>query len=194
MTESWDDFADGWEKSADVIQYSEKAFESLLNVVSPEGLRILDLGCGTGLLAEKLAGSASQVVGIDPSEKMISELNKKKLQHVHAVNSELSDDLVRSNNLFLSKFDLVVASSVCAFLPDYENTVSLVKRILVQDGLFVQWDWLKSGEKDDFGLTEEEIESAFTAAGLKLHSVGKAFTMRGDQGLMPVLIGVAINA
>jgi predicted TPR repeat methyltransferase len=194
MTENWDDFAGGWEKNADVILFSEKALESLLNVLNPEGLRVLDLGCGTGLLTEKLATNASQVIGIDPSEKMISALNKKNLQHVFAVNSELSDDLIRSNNLFLSKFDLVVASSVCAFLPDYEGTVNLVKRILVPNGLFVQWDWLKSGGSDDFGLTEERIESAFATSGLKLQSMKKAFTMQGDQGPMAVLMGVAKNA
>ncbi len=193
MTENWDDFAEGWDNNADVILYAEKAFNTLLNILDPENLRVLDLGCGTGLLAEKLAHCGSQVIGIDTSEKMISVLKNKKLQRIQAVNAEFSEELIESNNLFSSKFDLIVASSVCAFLPDYENTLTLVKSVLVPNGLFIQWDWLQENESDGFGLTEERIESAFAGSGLQRQSIGKAFTMQGDNVLMNVLMGVAKN-
>jgi len=74
MSDSWDDYAEGWGSNADVILYSEKAYESLCEVLNPEGLTILDFGCGTGLLTEKLAQPSHRVVALDPSEKMISVL------------------------------------------------------------------------------------------------------------------------
>lgn len=38
----------------------------------------LDLGCGTGLLAERLAGAGYGVVGLDPSRGMLAELRRRR--------------------------------------------------------------------------------------------------------------------
>ncbi|MFA5576339.1 MAG: methyltransferase domain-containing protein [Tissierellaceae bacterium] len=42
-----------------------------------EGMKILDVGCGTGNFSIKLAEMGCQVVGIDISEKMLAEARKK---------------------------------------------------------------------------------------------------------------------
>ena len=55
-----------------------------LNCLS--GLRILDIGCGAGLLCEPLARLGAQVVGIDPSETNIS------VAKLHAERGHLSVD------------------------------------------------------------------------------------------------------
>ncbi len=83
MTENeWDDFATEWDINEDVRKYSEKAFHSWQLKVAPAVLelsdnRVLDFGCGTGLLSEKLAEICGQVVAIDSSPKMIEILNNK---------------------------------------------------------------------------------------------------------------------
>lgn len=51
-----------------------------------EGLRILDIGCGGGLLCEPMARLGATVVGVDPSEKNI------KTASVHAQEMGLSID------------------------------------------------------------------------------------------------------
>ena len=45
------------------------------------GCKVLDLGCGTGLLLELLALQPEDYVGIDPSEKMLEELQRKFPEH-----------------------------------------------------------------------------------------------------------------
>ena len=45
------------------------------------GCKVLDLGCGTGLLLELLALQPEDYLGIDPSEKMLEELQKKFPEH-----------------------------------------------------------------------------------------------------------------
>ena len=82
MSDSWDEYAEEWDSNADVITYSQKAYDSLCETVNPEGLDVLDFGCGTGLLTEKLSPIVSKIVAIDSSEKMISILNKKQLTNV----------------------------------------------------------------------------------------------------------------
>jgi 2-polyprenyl-6-hydroxyphenyl methylase / 3-demethylubiquinone-9 3-methyltransferase len=51
-----------------------------------KGLRILDIGCGGGLLCEPMARLGATVVGVDPSEKNI------KTASVHASEQELTID------------------------------------------------------------------------------------------------------
>lgn len=55
MSESWDDYADEWDDNGDDIRYSEEALRTLNGAYYPAGLDILDFGCGTGLLTEKLS-------------------------------------------------------------------------------------------------------------------------------------------
>ena len=51
-----------------------------------KGLRILDIGCGGGLLCEPMARLGAAIVGVDPSEKNI------KTATVHAAEMELAID------------------------------------------------------------------------------------------------------
>ena len=194
MSESWDQYAEGWDSDEDVILYSEKAYSALAEIVSPEGLNILDFGCGTGLLTARMAPIANRILALDSSAKMISVLKNKKLRNVDALSVELSEETVKANDLLHSKFDLIVASSVCTFLPDYESTLQLLKTLLNPNGLFIQWDWLKTDGDSDFGFTEEIIESAFLNADLKVLSITKAFSLERNEGAMQVLMGVAQNA
>jgi len=50
------------------------------------GLRIVDIGCGGGILAEPLARLGAAVVGIDPSESNIA------VERLHAEQSQLAID------------------------------------------------------------------------------------------------------
>jgi len=45
------------------------------------GCKVLDLGCGTGLLLELLALQPEDYLGIDPSGKMLEELKRKFPEH-----------------------------------------------------------------------------------------------------------------
>jgi len=194
MGENWDKYAAEWDTDEDVIWYSKKAYNALSKVLKLEGLNVLDFGCGTGRLTERMSPIVSRVLAIDSSEKMISVLENKQLKNVETLAVELSKESIRANDLLHSKFDLIVASSVCAFLPDYESTLLLLKGLLKPNGIFVQWDWLKSNENSTTGFTKEMIESAFSKSGLKVLSITEAFTMDSNEALMKVLMGVGGNA
>jgi 2-polyprenyl-3-methyl-5-hydroxy-6-metoxy-1,4-benzoquinol methylase len=194
MSDSWDDYADGWDSNPDVIEYSEKAFDSLSKFTSLEGLNVLDFGCGTGQLTEKIARVASSVVAIDSSSKMIEVLKNKNIHNVNSLSCEISRNSINNNPVFEADFDLIVASSVCAFVPDYEKTLSELKLLLKEGGTFVQWDWKRSNEEDDFGFTNEIIATAYSNVGLSLIRVTEEFSLTSEKGTMQVLMGIAINA
>ncbi|SHE91920.1 Methyltransferase domain-containing protein [Microbulbifer donghaiensis] len=190
---TWDDYAEGWDSNSDVITYAERAFQSLTDAIDCKGARILDFGCGTGLLTEKLSAQASTIVALDPSAKMISVLNDKHLQNVITIQSELTQGLLDQNKHLQTRFDLIVASSALAFVPDYKKTLLLLKQLLTENGRLVQWDWLKKNADAGMGFTGEEIANAFREAGLADIQVSVPFSMRADGNSMEVVMGIATN-
>jgi 2-polyprenyl-3-methyl-5-hydroxy-6-metoxy-1,4-benzoquinol methylase len=192
MSNSWDDYADGWDINPDVIEYAQRAFDSLEHCIDLSNLRVLDFGCGTGLLTEKIAKQAAEVIAIDTSAKMIDVLNAKSLNNVSALCCELSQPEINSNPRLNADFDLIVASSVCAFVPNYLQTLQDLKRLLKPGGLFIQWDWQQNGN-DDFGFTNKMMHQAFTNTGLRVKTVSPAFSLTTNGTTMTVLMGIAKN-
>ena len=194
MSESWDDYAEGWDENPGVAQYSKLAFESLQRTLPIEGLRVLDFGCGTGQLTEKLSPLAKTVIAIDLSEKMVDMLKQKKnnlkLDNVIAVAGDILEEDVLGLESFQTPFDLIVASSVCAFLPEFEETLKRLKTLLSTNGVFIQWDWERPEDQDGTGFTVQELSTAYQNLGLHVRYVGPAFALAADQGAMPVLMGV----
>jgi trans-aconitate methyltransferase len=88
-------------------------------------------------------------------------------------------------------FDIVVASSVCGFLPDYPAVAKDLAGLLRPGGLFVQWDWEKdAAAAEPSGLSRDEITAALTGAGLVDVKVASCFKI-GEEGgeLMAPLMG-----
>jgi len=188
----WDDYADDWDSNEDVQIYAQRAFDSLEQRVTPlyqslSECRVLDFGCGTGLLTEKLATRCGQVVAIDTSKKMIEALRSKLTQlgsdNVVASKIALTAESIRANPVLLDSFDLIVASSVCNFLPDYESTVRDLSSVMRPGACFVQWDWMED-------MPKARVRNAFDAAGLVNYAVDHAFTMNADGDSMPVVMGI----
>jgi len=84
---------------------------------------------------------------------------------------------------FDRKFDLIVASSVCSFLPDYEATLGDLASMLSPGGYFMQWDWLAD-------MPVARIQSAFDGAGLICHGIEEEFAMTADEDSSPVVMGI----
>jgi 2-polyprenyl-6-hydroxyphenyl methylase / 3-demethylubiquinone-9 3-methyltransferase len=97
------------------------------------GLRILDIGCGGGILAEPLARLGGTVVGIDPSEKNIAVA-----QH-HAAKSGLPIDYRAATAEALKEsgetFDVVLAMEVVEHVTDVGLFVELAGAMVKPGGL-----------------------------------------------------------
>lgn len=70
----FDTLAEGWEDRnyPDEIREGVKAFVAALNL--DKGVRVLDVGCGTGVLIpylREVIGPRGQIVALDPSEAML---------------------------------------------------------------------------------------------------------------------------
>ncbi len=81
---SFDAVAGEWDRFQGPF-YSPGVREAALLRLVPRGLRIADVGCGTGLLTLALAGVAETVEAVDASERMV-RLAREKLRRAGATN------------------------------------------------------------------------------------------------------------
>lgn len=202
MSNEWDEYAAGWTTDPSVQEYADKAYAELVKVIDPQGLRILDFGCGTGHLTEKLAAQAQHVVALDGSAEMIRYLQQKQLEKVTTIAAYLTPELIAQKTELQTPFDLIVASSVCSFLPDYEAALGHFKRLLKPGGLFLQWDWLlpnttaqENDTQPSFGFTMVQVEAALISRGFTEIKLNQPYSMTSDKGgeeiTMPVLMAMA---
>lgn len=188
MSDDWDDYAGDWDANPGVIIYADHTFKTLSAECDITGLRVLDFGCGTGNLTQRMANSASNIVALDTSSKMISILAAKNIDNVTPLSLELSVQVIKNNEVFLEKFDLITASSVFAFVDDFEETLGLLKGLLKSDGKLLQWDWLAQDNDSDFGFSVERLETTYANAGFKDINITQPFSLEKGDGSMKVIM------
>lgn len=85
-----------------------------------KGFKILDVGCGAGVLSEALGKLGAEVVGLDPSEVLIATARKHLSDSEHKnldvkYSCELIEDHIIEN---AGMYDAVVASEVVEHIAD----------------------------------------------------------------------------
>jgi 2-polyprenyl-6-hydroxyphenyl methylase/3-demethylubiquinone-9 3-methyltransferase len=98
-------------------------------------LRILDIGCGGGILSEPLARLGGNVVGIDPAPENI------EVARLHAEQSGLAIDYRAATAEALAdaneKFDIVIASEVVEHVADLPLFIKRAAEMTKPGGLLV---------------------------------------------------------
>ncbi len=96
-----------------------------------EGARVLDVGCGGGILAESLAASGAEVVGIDANAALIDTARAhsrySNLSYVHALVED--DDVVPGQ-----RFDVITCMELLEHVPDPARLLDACARRLTADG------------------------------------------------------------
>ncbi len=97
-------------------------------------IRLLDIGCGGGVLAEEFASMGCRVTGIDMSPRSIS------VAQMHSVMGGLSIDYRVGSGTNLpfesQRFDVVSCCDVLEHIRDWQQVIAEVSRVLVPGGLF----------------------------------------------------------
>jgi len=95
------------------------------------GERVLDVGCGTGVLTAALAERGSNVVGIDGSEAYLTSAQRDR-PHPN-VTYELSD--VRRIAYSDGAFDACVSTLVLDIIPEFDQVVQEMRRVTRPGGV-----------------------------------------------------------
>ncbi len=139
------------QQHAFVWQYGE----SLLELLAPKGgERILDLGCGTGQLTEKIAQSGAFVQGIDSSLSMISTA-KVNYPHINFAAADARDFQVEE------PLDAVFSNAVLHWIKSPEAAIDCVEKALKPGGRFVA----EFGGKGNVGAIVRALVSVLSEIG-----------------------------
>lgn len=98
-----------------------------------EGMKILDVGCGTGNFSMKLAEMGCRVTGIDISEEMLSIARKKVAEKgldIKFINMDINDLKFEEN-----EFDAAVSMAAFEFIEDGRTALESLQKIVKKDGL-----------------------------------------------------------
>jgi len=113
-----------------------------LNRDNQKGLEfLLDLGCGTGLVADAFSGVAKRITGVDLSEKMVVKAREKAVYDRLVV-----DDITNFLRVDTQQYGCCIAADVLVYLGDLAAVFSGVSERLSACGYFVFSTERDSGE------------------------------------------------
>lgn len=118
----YDEFSKSYDRSRQSA-YHQMIDELELDVAAryAHGARVLELGCGTGLILERVAKVASEAVGVDFSEGMAQRARARGLD------VRISD--ICSLPFEDARFDLTYAFKVLAHVPDVAGAIREAVRV-----------------------------------------------------------------
>jgi len=113
---------------------------------APVRARVIDLGCGTGLVGAALAGTGAEVIGVDLASRML-EVAAARGDYAGLEQGELLEMLARAAP---GSAQAVVAADVFIYVGDLEQVFAAVTRVLAPAGLFALS--VEGLEKGDYQL------------------------------------------
>lgn len=105
--------------------------EQIFRLDPPQGLDVLDLGCGTGLCGPLLKPLARSMTGVDLSPKML-EMARKRDLYDELVCSDLTDFL----HPHTARFDLVVSTDVFIYVGALDVVFEATRKAVRPGSLF----------------------------------------------------------
>ena len=166
-----------------------------------KGLRILDIGCGGGLLSEPLARIGAEIIGADPSA------NNIEVAKLHAAQSGVAVDYRCTTAEALAdageRFDIVLAMEVIEHVSDVDLFMRRCAEMVKPGGLMLTATlnrtlksfalaiigaeyvlrWLPRGTHQwDKFVTPEELETALEHGGLRrIDETGVIYNLLADK-------------
>ena len=156
-----------------------KAPEQLVAMVAKhlpqpaEKLRVLDLGCGTGLVGLAVAPMARELVGVDLSPKMLEKAREKAVYQ----RLECADLLTMMRAEPESAYDLLIAADVFIYLGKLDEVMVQCKRLLTPGGQLAFTTEVLGEPGQDYRLN---------STGRYTHASGYLERLAKDHGFTPI--------
>lgn len=131
----WDKAADNYDKSSRYEEAYKLSIQKSRNIIKSSD-KVLEIGCGTGIIAVGVADKADSVIGIDISPKMIYIANQKaeKLQ-INNIDFQIGDGY--SVNCKDDAFDVILLFNSLHIVKEPDRVLSEAHRLLKQGGYLV---------------------------------------------------------
>ena len=138
--EKFDDFATDWwdanGRMKSLHDINPLRLEYIMQQTDLTGKRVLDVGCGGGILTEKIAQQASATIGIDASSEMTA------IARTHAKQSNLDilyidTDIEHLTQFTQTGFDVILCMELLEHVPSYGSVIAACKKALNPGGIVI---------------------------------------------------------
>ena len=141
----YDRMADGWWDEAGVLHalaalnparfgYMRRMVVEELRL-APDGLHVLDVGCGGGLLAEEFARLGCSVMGVDPSEESVAAARMHAAGQGLAIGYQCA--LGEALPFGDASFDVVYCCDVLEHVNEVRQVIAETARVLRPGGIYL---------------------------------------------------------
>lgn len=165
---------DKWAGSYDtgiVSIFFKKCNRKICQLVNlQDGMKVLDVGCGTGSLLKELSQSRRELnlYGIDLSPEMINgaRVKLKDVEHVELYERSAADLLFQSNY-----FDYVVCMNSLHHHPNPKQSLAEMTRVLKPGGVMILMD----------GFVDSTVRKVLSRAANVLRNEGKVHRFKREE-------------
>jgi ubiquinone/menaquinone biosynthesis C-methylase UbiE len=163
----FDNVAKDWESKPSRVQIAKSSVDNIIEIIDLKpNFKILDYGCGTGLVGFGLSNETNTVIGMDYSIGMVEKFNEKAkslgFTNINAIQHNINEQDLPQN-----EFDLIAISMTLHHIKDTNMFIQKAKFSLKVDGYLCINDLVKEDgtfhdeHKNDgvehFGYDKEEL-------------------------------------
>jgi 2-polyprenyl-3-methyl-5-hydroxy-6-metoxy-1,4-benzoquinol methylase len=192
--------ANTWDTPEKIILNQYYAEKIAAHLTKRDSLKILEIGCGTGLLGSQFINEKNQLIGIDTSKGMLDVFNQKfkDLNNVHSKLLNLEEEALN-----IEGFDLIISSMTFHHLKDPGPMILKLKNMLAPMGLLAIIDLdLEDGTFHpdpknmgvySFGFAKETTDLWCIKGNFKKSSREIVHTIKKEQGEFPIFLATFTN-
>jgi ubiquinone/menaquinone biosynthesis C-methylase UbiE len=186
----YDEFA-GWYEKERHHGYHAFLDDMAVDLLRPyaEGKRVLEVGCGTGLILKRVAGLTDEAYGFDLSAGMLGRTRERGLRTVQASATHLPFPI--------GAFDLVYSFKVLAHVPDIDRALDEIARVTRRGGHAVlefynrnslRWlvKRLKPAHAISEGTTDHEVYTRYDTLSDLVRRMPSTLRLRAVNGIRVV--------
>ena len=174
----FDEAAKTWDTKPSSLAMAKACVENINKIIKlKDDSKILDYGCGTGLVAFSLSNETNEVIGMDNSNGMVEQFNKKA-KELDFSNIKAIQHNIDNEDLTQNEFDLIITSMSLHHIKNANIFIEKAYKALKNDGFLC----INDLDKEDgtfhkkhnnegvyhFGFDKNELENSLKNLGFKI--------------------------
>mgnify|MGYP000331846190 CR=1 FL=1 len=171
----FDEAAKTWDTKPSSLAMAKACVENINKIIKlKDDAKILDYGCGTGLVAFSLSNETNEVIGMDNSNGMVEQFNKKA-KELDFSNIKAIQHNIDNEDLTQNEFDLIITSMSLHHIKNANIFIEKAYEALKKDGFLC----INDLDKEDgtfhkkhnnegvyhFGFSKDELINVCTKIG-----------------------------
>jgi putative AdoMet-dependent methyltransferase len=183
---SWISEYDNRMRSIKHLKYDEMLFQVFDKAKATEGDLVLDIGVGTGNLAAKFLDEGCQLIGLDPSTKMLEMAEVRLQEWKDHYTMQICEDPFLEIPFTDNTFDVIVSTYSIHHITDGQKRLAVkeMKRVLKPTGVIVIGDVMFKDNADktralaEYSDMEDEYQSTLDTFPKMFENVGLAVDIK----------------